>query len=1221
MSNVCVGKRTPKCVKIFDNLEKSGTEVSFRCVDCRECQKCKKGAQIESVSIQEEIEQDLIERNVFVDPEKGITSCKLPFLLEPESRLSPNKQDALKVFKQQCRKLTVNPVDKVSVIEFQQKLQDLGFVDFLSNLSDDVKSSIFGNKVVYFIPWRAVWNEGSVTTGCRMVFDASQAVKGGCSLNSLLPKGVNGMNKLVEILIRWSTWKHAFHTDISKMYNAVRLDKSHWKYQLYLWNDTLNENDEPQWKVIKTVIYGVRPSGNIAECALRRTAEISRTEFPKACDVIIHDTYVDDCMSGTESLEKTLQLTDEMQATLAKGGFTLKGFAMSDETPPENMSANGESVLVGGLKWYPKGDFISLNIKELNFNKKIRGKKSNMNLGLIPEILTKRACVSKVSEIFDPTGRISPITAGLKLDVSILHERLSDWDDPLPNTLKDIWVRNFDLMREIKDLRFYRAVIPEDAVSLDCETIETADASENLICAAIYVRYMRRNGEHSCQLIFSRTKIIHNHTIPRAELAAALLNASTGHIVQLSLKNMVKKSWKLSDSQVALHWLKCTKSGLKIWVRSRVIEILRLTNDHSEWYHTSSKNMIADLGTRKGAKIGDVEAKSCWALGLPWMRKNEPEFPIVKSRDIILSKSEEVEANKETPNLEYHESVRSLVTKYVPDRVGARYQFSKYLIDPNKFRFRTVIRIMALTLLFLSKISKNIKKLNCLEQLNLFEESDAPSKSTYFVTLIKPPSKLFVVHLTQNFLEAARNYFFKKTTLELKHFVDTKKYETISSMKDEILYYSSRILPSQKISGKLSLSDVCFDLDANSFIVPIVDALSPVAYAIVLETHWFHPDVAHGGVESVLRFSQTKAYIIGGRELVKSIKKGCTKCRILEKKSIEIAMGPIGENNLQIAPPFHWTQVDICGPFNAYSPVNKRATLKIYYVVFCCTVTSAVDCRVMENYSADAFIAAFVRFSCRFGYPKVLFPDEGSQLVKGCKDMTISFTDVKNKLEVEYGMEYRTCPVGAHNVHGKVERKIKEIKRSLNKVLEKQRLSLIQWETLGQQIANTINNLPIGLGNRSDMLEYADVLTPNRLILGRNNNRCPTAPLVLKNDVRRIIQNNNAIFEQWFKQWLISYVPKLIEQPKWFHTERNICVGDIVLFLKSEQEFDRLYQYGVVTKTVEGRDGVVRVVEVEYQNSGEKSKRTTRRGARELVVIHPIDEIGILTELHELNNE
>ena len=48
-----------------------------------------------------------------------------------------------------------------------------------------------------------------------------------------------------------------------------------------------------------------------------------------------------------------------------------------------------------------------------------------------------------------------------------------------------------------------------------------------------------------------------------------------------------------------------------------------------------------------------------------------------------------------------------------------------------------------------------------------------------------------------------------------------------------------------------------------------------------------------------------------------------------------------------------------------------------------------------------------------------------------------------------------------------------------------------------------------------------------------------------------------------------------------------------------------------------GRDGVPRSVIVEYQNSEEKVKRNTKRGVRELILILPIDEIGIMQELHE----
>ena len=98
-------------------------------------------------------------------------------------------------------------------------------------------------------------------------------------------KDANSMNKLVEILIRWISQPRAFHTDVRKMYNAVRLDKMFWRYQLYLWNDDLAENIKHEWKVIKTLIYGVRNSVNLAECGLTRMAELCKNEFPGVFDV------------------------------------------------------------------------------------------------------------------------------------------------------------------------------------------------------------------------------------------------------------------------------------------------------------------------------------------------------------------------------------------------------------------------------------------------------------------------------------------------------------------------------------------------------------------------------------------------------------------------------------------------------------------------------------------------------------------------------------------------------------------------------------------------------------------------------------------------------------------------------------------------------------------------------------------------------------------------
>ena len=216
----------------------------------------------------------------------------------------------------------------------------------------------------------------------------------------------------------------------------------------------------------------------------------------------------------------------------------------------------------------------------------------------------------------------------------------------------------------------------------------------------------------------------------------------------------------------------------------------------------------------------------------------------------------------------------------------------------------------------------------------------------------------------------------------------------------------------------------------------------------------------------------------------------------------------------------------------------------------------------------------------------------------------------------EYAVEFQICPVGAHYMHGKVERKIRHIKESISKNLQNNRLSIIQWETLGDQVANSINNLPIAIGNVAENLENIDLLTPNRLILARNNNRCPVGTLNVTEDIGKIIHRNNEVFSIWFKAWLVSYVPSLIMQPKWFISGRDPKVGDDVLFLKSDKEFEKLYQYGIIRNVKLSRDDKIRQIELEYQTFTENTKRVTNRGTREIVVIHHVDELGLNRELN-----
>ena len=423
-----------------------------------------------------------------------------------------------------------------------------------------------------------------------------------------------------------------------------------------------------------------------------------------------------------------------------------------------------------------------------------------------------------------------------------------------------------------------------------------------------------------------------------------------------------------------------------------MVEINRFT-EPSEWMFVRSQDMIADLGTRRINKLELVNQDSIWINGLDWMKKDESCFPTKSMTDIKLS-DEEVTAIQKENLLKYQESldvqdcylVNTMKTT-IPIDVQKCYKFSNYLLDPNRRSFHTTIRIFGFVLRFIrnSRCQSSTKQKGKLKKLTIPELSDEE-------------------------INLSRQYFFKKATSEVKMYLKSSQYEQITTEIDEILYYNGRILPTENVTATCEMSDVMKDLSSSTFCVPVIYKHSPLAYSIVNGVHWSSKAAKHSGVETVWRYILKIAFIISGRELVKKIKLHCERCRYLRKKTIKVEMGPVSKHNITIAPPFYSTQVDLCGPFKAYSQHHKRTAIKIWLVVFCCMATSTTIIKVMEDYSTSSFIQSFIRFSCEVGYPKFMLIDEGSQLVKGCSTMRLAFNDIKSKLHKDKMVEFNTCP-------------------------------------------------------------------------------------------------------------------------------------------------------------------------------------------------------------------
>ena len=71
--------------------------------------------------------------------------------------------------------------------------------------------------------------------------------------------------------------------------------------------------------------------------------------------------------------------------------------------------------------------------------------------------------------------------------------------------------------------------------------------------------------------------------------------------------------------------------------------------------------------------------------------------------------------------------------------------------------------------------------------------------------------------------------------------------------------------------------------------------------------------------------------------------------------------------------------------------------------------------------------------------------------------------------------------------------------------------------------------------------------------------------MMVTNNPEKFLFTNEKLFNTWFECWLISHVPKLMHHPKWFQTDRDVKVGDVVLFSKQENQLSSTYQYGMIS--------------------------------------------------------
>ena len=174
---------------------------------------------------------------------------------------------------------------------------------------------------VFYLPIHAVQKQSSTTTKVRAVVDASAKSITNVSLNDTLLVGLTVHPPLIDALLRFRFHRIALITDVSKMYHDIQLANMDKDLHRFVWRQSPNELLK-DYRMTRAT-FGVSSSTLVANMAVKQNALDYAEEFPMALQAVQESFYVDDCLSGADSVEEAIKLQWQLYNLFCKGGFLL----------------------------------------------------------------------------------------------------------------------------------------------------------------------------------------------------------------------------------------------------------------------------------------------------------------------------------------------------------------------------------------------------------------------------------------------------------------------------------------------------------------------------------------------------------------------------------------------------------------------------------------------------------------------------------------------------------------------------------------------------------------------------------------------------------------------------------------------------------------------------------------------------------------------------------